>query len=231
LAELSPSPSPSPPQRRVWIGVAIGIVALGIFGAITEDIVNREPLTRFDTTLLESLHRSATPGGLKLFAVISQVGSPVVMSVLALAGVLLLAVRREWIMLGGWVAAFAGGSLLDHWLKVAIHRPRPPYAPALLQQASWSFPSGHAMGSLVGYGMLAYVLLALAPRTRRFQWLIVSGSALLIIAIGVSRLYLGVHYFSDVVGGYAAGVLWLSVCITGVEMWRRRQRKRLASIT
>ena len=87
------------------------------------------------------------------------------------------------------------------------------------------------MGSLVGYGMLAYVLLALAPRTRRFQWLIVSGSALLIIAIGVSRLYLGDHYFSDVVGGYAAGVLWLSVCITGVEIGRRRQRRRLASVT
>ena len=80
-------PPPSPPPRRLWIGVAIGIVALGIFGAITEDVVHREPLTRFDTTLLESLHRSATPGGLKLFAVISQAGSPVVMSVLALGGV------------------------------------------------------------------------------------------------------------------------------------------------
>jgi len=105
-------------------------------------------------------------------------------------------------------------------LKLVIRRPRPPGAAALLQHFSWSFPSGHAMASLIGYGMLAYVLTLLWIHRRSAQIAVVLGAALLIIAIGFSRLYLGVHYFSDVVGGYAAGVLWLSACISGLEVAR-----------
>ena len=77
------------------------------------------------------------------------------------------------------------------------------------------------MVALTGYGMLAYVLVVLAIRRRAFQIAVVVGAALLIVAVGLSRLYLGVHYFSDVVGGYAAGVLWLSGTISGVEVARR----------
>jgi undecaprenyl-diphosphatase len=77
------------------------------------------------------------------------------------------------------------------------------------------------MASLIGYGMLAYVLVLLWVHRRGAQIALVLVAALVILAIGVSRLYLGVHYFSDVVGGYAAGVLWLSACISGVEVARR----------
>jgi undecaprenyl-diphosphatase len=220
----------SPTLKRTWLGVAIGVVALLTLGTVTEDVVNHDPLTQFDTTLLESLHRHSTSGGLALFGAISRLGSPLAMTVLALAGVFVLAVRRQWIVLGGWVAAFSGAGLIDEWLKLAIHRPRPAYAATLLHQtSSWSFPSGHAMGSLVGYGMLAYVLLILGVGRgdRSKQALIVTGAALLIVAIGVSRLYLGVHYFSDVVGGYAAGLLWLSTCVCTVELARRWQRLRV----
>jgi undecaprenyl-diphosphatase len=80
------------------------------------------------------------------------------------------------------------------------------------------------MGSLIGYGMLAYVLMLLWIHGRSAQIVVALGAALLIVAIGLSRLYLGVHYFSDVVGGYAAGVLWLSACISGVEVARRWRR-------
>src|SRR2546422_3373483 len=103
----------------------------------------------------------------------------------------------------------------------SIRRPRPPYAAAFLHHYSWSFPSGHAMGSLIGYGMLAYVLAVLWIHRRSAQISVVLGAALLILAIGLSRLYLGVHYFSDVMGGYAAGLLWLSACISGLEVARR----------
>jgi undecaprenyl-diphosphatase len=212
--------------QRVRVGIGIGIVALCVLGAITEDVVNHDPLTQFDTTVLESLHRHSSPLGVMFFASISRLGSPMTMTLLGLGGILLLAARREWIVLGGWVIALSGGGLIDHWLKVAIHRPRPSYAPELLQHASWSFPSGHAMGALVGYGMLAYVLLLLGPRTRSYRLLVVAGAALLILAIGISRLYLGVHYFSDVVGGFAAGLLWLSTCVSAVELARRWQRHR-----
>jgi undecaprenyl-diphosphatase len=134
---------------------------------------------------------------------------------------LLLASRRQWTLLAGWLAAFVGGGLLDEILKVVIRRPRPPYATAFLHHYSWSFPSGHAMVSLIAYGMLAYLLVVLWTNRRSTRISIVLGAALLIVAIGLSRLYLGVHYFSDVVGGYAAGVLWLSACISGLEVGRR----------
>jgi undecaprenyl-diphosphatase len=78
------------------------------------------------------------------------------------------------------------------------------------------------MGSLVGYGMLAYLLLTIWVKRRLIRVSVVSVLSVLVVAIGLSRLYLGVHYFSDIVGGYAAGLLWLSACITGLEIARRQ---------
>jgi PAP2 superfamily len=77
------------------------------------------------------------------------------------------------------------------------------------------------MGSLIGYGLLGYAVAFLWIHRRRAQLSVVLVAALLVVAIGLSRLYLGVHYFSHVVGGYAAGVLWLSACISGLEVARR----------
>ena len=92
----------------------------------------------------------------------------------------------------------------------------------LLTARGWSFPSGHAMGSLVAYGMLAYLLLRETHLGRHQRMLVIISAALLVLLIGLSRLYLGVHYFSDVIGGYAAGVVWLAACISGLEIVRRR---------
>ncbi len=77
------------------------------------------------------------------------------------------------------------------------------------------------MASLVAYGMVGYLLVTLCAIRWQARLAIVLAVGVLVLAIGVSRLYLGVHYFSDVVGGYAAGVLWLSACITGLEIVRR----------
>jgi len=219
---------------HLTIGFVISLAGLWLFGAITEDVIHHDPLTRFDTVLLEWLHGHATPTGYAMFHAITLLGSPVTLTVLALGMGLVLAARRQWILLGGWLAAFAGGGLLDAVLKLEIRRPRPPYAAAFLQHYSWSFPSGHAMGSLIGYGMLAYVLGVLWIHRRSAQIPLVLGAALLILAIGFSRLYLGVHYFSDVVGGYAAGLLWLSACISGLEVarwWRAGARPAAAPPT
>jgi undecaprenyl-diphosphatase len=208
----------------VKISVAVSLLALCLLGAIRENVATQDPLTRFDASVLESLHRHATPRGVEIFLLISKIGSPVAMTTLAIAGALVLAYRRQWVLLGGWTLAFTGTTLLDRWLKFTVHRPRPPYAEALLPHPTWSFPSGHAMGALVGYGMLAYLLLLLQKdRDRKIQVLIVAGTTALVAAIGASRLYLGVHYFSDVAGGYAAGLLWLCACIAGLEMMRRHQ--------
>jgi membrane-associated phospholipid phosphatase len=158
-----------------------------------------------------------------VFNAISLTGSPIAMGTLALVVAILLARQRRWIVLSGWVAAFVGGAVLDWALKLAIARPRPSYGSAFLHGQSFSFPSGHAMGSLIGFGMLAYLLITFRAHYRRARIWIIAIAAVWTIAIGFSRLYLGVHYFSDVVGGYAAGVVWLAVCISGVEVARRQR--------
>jgi len=206
---------------HLTVGLVISIGALWLFSGITEDVIHHDPLTLFDVTLLNWVHVRTTPAGYAIAGAISLLGSPVTLTMLALGVGLVLAARREWILLAGWLAAFAGGGLLDVVLKLVIRRPRPPYAAAFLPHFSWSFPSGHALASLIGYGMLAYVLTLLWIHRRGAQIAVALCAAVLILAIGLSRLYLGVHYFSDVVGGYTAGVLWLSACISGVEVARR----------
>jgi membrane-associated phospholipid phosphatase len=212
---------------HLTVGLAVSLAGLWLFSAITEDVIHHDPLTQFDVTLLTWLRAHATPTGYAIFNTISVLGSSVAMAVLALGVGILLAAQRRWIVLGGWAAAFAGGAILDAVLKLVIRRPRPPDAADFLSGASWSFPSGHAMGSLIGYGMLAYILFVVVRiRGRGAQIAVVLGAALLIVAIGSSRLYLGVHYFSDVEGGYAAGVLWLSACIYGLEGLRSQPVRR-----
>lgn len=206
---------------HLTVGFVVSLAGLWLFGGVTEDVIHHDPLTQFDVALLDWLHTHATATGYAIFNAISFLGSPAAMTVLALGVVLLLGVRGQWIVLGGWILAFAGGSLLNAVLKLVIQRPRPPYAAAYLRHYSWSFPSGHAMISLISYGMLAYLVAVLWVHRRSLQVAIVLGATLLIAGIGLSRLYLGVHYFSDVVGGYAAGVLWLSTCISGLEVARR----------
>jgi undecaprenyl-diphosphatase len=112
-----------------------------------------------------------------------------------------------------------GGALLNTGLKSVFHRARPTFA-SEFPVSSWSFPSGHAMDSLIGYGLLAYWLGERFPH-RRF--IIRYAAAALILLIGFARIYLGVHYLSDVIAGFAAGTLWLTVCITGYQFAERRR--------
>ncbi len=130
--------------------------------------------------------------------------------------------RRTWQPLVMMAAAFLGAAGLYGIVKPAVGRARPP---AALQvggpDIGRAFPSGHATQSIAFYGMLAVVLIAwYAPRHPR---LFVAGAALVTLVIGGSRLYLGVHWLTDVLGGYALGLAWLSlVMVTSLLVIRRR---------
>jgi undecaprenyl-diphosphatase len=207
---------------HLTLGLIVSLAALWIFGAITEDVVTGDPLTQFDLTVLQAFRAHATPTGDRIMQGISLVGSPQAMALLWLVTTIVLAVRRRWLALGGVTAAFVGGTALDVALKFIIHRPRPAGAAMFLRQFSYSFPSGHAMGSLVGLGMVAYLLVVFRARSHAARSAVIVATVVLVLAIGLSRLYLGVHYFSDVMGGYAAGLVWLAACISGVEIARRQ---------
>ncbi len=207
---------------HLTVGLTISMAALWLFGTLTEDVLNHTSVTQFDVTILEWFHANSTPAGLRIFEAVSFLGSPVVLSILGVAFVLYFILRHAWIFLTSWIAALAGAGVLDWLLKEAVRRPRPVYAVALLHGHSYSFPSGHALASLLAYGMSSYFVIILWLKRSPVRTIVICSAMFLVIAIGVSRLYLGVHYFTDVIAGYAAGVVWLSVCVTGTEIAQRQ---------
>jgi undecaprenyl-diphosphatase len=214
------------------VGLLLSLSSLWLFGAITEDVLHHDPLTVFDTTLLASIRAHATSTGDRIAVIVSLIGSPGAMTILATFGAVYLAIRRQWLSLGGWLPAFVGAMLLTEALKRVVQRPRPDGATPFLHGESFSFPSGHTLGSLVGYGMLAYLVLTESRHANTTRTTVVLLTTfLLIVAIALSRLYLGVHYFSDVIGGFAAGSLWLSACVSGMGVVRGRQTRTRPEIS
>lgn len=134
-----------------------------------------------------------------------------VLFVLAVAG--FLVVRRQFHALGLLLVATVGGMLLNDFLKDAFARPRPPRALHLTEVRSMSFPSGHAMESAIIYLTLAAILARLV-RTRVLQLYFVGVALFLTAVVGLSRVYLGVHYPSDVLAGWTAGLAWSLLCWT-----------------
>ena len=206
---------------HLTVGLLVSLAALWLFAGITEDVVHHDPLTVFDIALAHQFRTHATPLGDRLFYAITRLGTPIALGGLCAAVAGTLAWRRHWLAFWGWIAAFGGGSVIDWTLKHVIRRPRPPYAEAYYVEHSFSFPSGHATMSLVAFGMLAYLLIAFWARGARARVAVAVVAVVLIALVGFSRLYLGVHYFSDVVGGYAAATVWLAACASGVEIARR----------
>ena len=202
----------------------LGLVALAAataFAVIAGELVAGRGVAAFDHAFAAALHDSTTPAWRAVFAAVTWCGSRealVTASVVVAAGLLL---RRDYVLTAGWLVAQAGGGLLNATLKSAFERTRPESADALLAASSWSFPSGHAMGTFVLCGLGAYLLLRL---TRSWSVTIVVVAIALgwCLLMAFSRLYLGVHYLSDVVAGLIAAAAWVAICISGIEIALRR---------
>jgi membrane protein DedA with SNARE-associated domain len=215
------------PGQYLGLHLTVGLLAaagcLWLFGGITEDLLNSDPLVQFDQTVATILYERATPTLTAFFLVVTSLGSLELIGLLGLVVTAIFVVQRRWLDLGTWLAALAGGVLLNQLLKNLFARPRPFIEHPLVLETSYSFPSGHATMSLIFYGMLAYFAVR-ALRSWRAKTAVVFGTALLVLLIGFSRMYLGVHYFSDVVAGFASGGVWLSALITGSETIRRHRK-------
>ena len=139
----------------------------------------------------------------------------VVLALVGVAGMFLWLTRHKYSALLLLVSTF-GGVLLNNILKLGFARPRPQVFEWEVHAASSSFPSGHAMSAAVVYGTVAY-LAARLQRRRWAQWLTLTVAAVLIVLICVSRLYLGVHYPSDVLAGVIVGLAWAAFCMATLE--------------
>jgi undecaprenyl-diphosphatase len=203
------------PKSQLGLGLTVSVVILGLavwaFSGLLDAVLDNETLVRTDLKVASWLHAHATRAGLAIFGVVTQFGSPVV-SVIVVVVAIYLWRKQRMLLLWNWLGANLGGVALEHVLKNSVHRSRPQYSAAYLGGQSYSFPSGHTMGATVCYLLLAYIIAFRPGTTRRTRFLAIGLAMVLVGAVGFSRLYLGVHYPSDVVGGFVAGVAWLAVC-------------------
>lgn len=208
--------------------LAFGIVATLMIG---EDFIELAVLLRQQSPLMldvdQSVYRWAasmrsTPATM-FFVAFTHIGGPIGLIVLAFGVAGLLYVRGHRGLAWYVVITGAGGAVMNLLLKGLFERARPDLAEALRQAHGYSFPSGHAMGSMVVLGSLAYVM------ARSWgPWRLRSATIALLIAsiltVGLSRVYLGVHWISDIGAGFAAGFVWLVVATVAFEaFWRIRE--------
>ena len=207
---------------HLLVGFLVSLTVIGIFATITEGLVDTSPLTRFDVTIAGRLEQSAAASALRLFRVLSSLGGRGAMTLFLIAGALYYAVKRKGLELSGWCAAFIGGSILDASLRFVVRRSELPFADVVLIDWGTGLVSGKALGVLLGYGMMAYWLSTLVRRALTRSVISVLAVAM-IVAITISRLFLGQQYISDTSAGLAAGLVWLAACVTGVEIARQRK--------
>lgn len=198
-------------------GLLISVLGLWGFAAIAEEVLDKETQA-FDTQILLAIRQLHTPLLNQIMIGITTLGEPTILAIASLGVGLLLLWRRYWAELATMGIAVAGGLGLNMLLKDAFARDRPELWNRILDVRYYSFPSGHAMVSLVVYGVLAYLLGLQFPRHRGPIFTI---ATVLILMIGFSRLYLGVHWPTDVVAGFAAGTVWLLACLLTLEIGRR----------
>jgi membrane-associated phospholipid phosphatase len=214
---------------RQWLSATLlaGLFVMTLAGALfvylADEVGEQDSLTRFDSSMAHFFHQYDAPWAVHLFEAITFFGNASTLAVLGGAVVLGLVLRRRWSLLLGWVAALGGAGVLNVFLKGIFHRLRPQLPEPWVTEPGWSFPSGHAMGSMVTYGFLAFVLVRTTPLPRRTVTVLL---AILVLLVGFSRIYLGAHYVSDVVGGYAAAAVWLTFCIVVTDQTLRRSRPR-----
>lgn len=206
--EEAPKPTPLF-EAAIIASLAVAVLCLFLFAWLGREMLQGDT-RHFDEAVRSWVHQFASVGMTRAMNAISFLGYNVLIVELVIAFIVFA--RLRWRRAAVWLAvAMTGALLLDLALKYAYHRARPT-AFFGVAPSSYSFPSGHALCSLCFYGVLAGLLSA---RLKSLLWRIVvwTAAAVLIIAIGLSRIYLGVHYPSDVLAGYLAATVWVGTVI------------------
>ena len=202
---------------RLLFAVLVIMTALCSF-LMLAGAVRKGTIIRFDDAVLLSLRRAENPNILRgpiwlpqVMRDITSLGGEAVMVLVTLtvAGYLWLRRKRRALVLVS--IGFLGGGLLDVVLKEVVGRARPTIVPHFVNVDSLSFPSGHSMMSMVVYLLLAVLLSPQLP-DRRARIYVITVAFFLTFLIGISRVYLGVHYPSDVLGGWLMGLAWATIC-------------------
>ncbi|MDR7071159.1 phosphatase PAP2 family protein [Fictibacillus barbaricus] len=215
LRELAKKiPFPILPVIYILSGLLLSFVSLKVFFELSEEVLEEERI-KFDQVIIHYVTNLRTDTLTKVMKMITFLGSITFLTLLLITSLLWLFIKRKdhW---GAfiYVIAVAGGGLINNGLKHWFGRVRPE--DGLIVEKSFSYPSGHSMGSLIYYGFLGYLVVR-SQRGRGSKIFLSAAFILLILLIGFSRIYLGVHYPSDVLAGFSAGTVWLLLCIGARE--------------
>jgi membrane-associated phospholipid phosphatase len=200
-----------PTQHEAGTLAALAILLVGsawLFFGVLEDVVSGDPLVVADSAINRALQDLRTAPGDAVMIAITELGDTSVVVAVTTIVFLWLAWKRAWRPAAYWLIAIDGASALNTAIKVGLHRARPG-EPHYLGWGAFSFPSGHSTVNLVLYGFLAFLIAREFRPTWRLS--VALGAATLIFLIAFSRLYLGAHWLSDVLGGLAFGSAWLAL--------------------
>jgi undecaprenyl-diphosphatase len=211
-------------ERRwpvLYIAASLGISALMLiaFGTLAWETLFRNSMVLFDDSFVWLIRYFANPVLDTIMLIITDIGFGTSYIVIVAAVFLLLVYRKRWREMGALAICLAGGAVLSFLLKNLFHRARPDLL-HIVQETGYSFPSGHALATMCFYGMAAFLMMRTIPSWRG-RLAVITLTLILSVAIGISRIYLGVHYPTDVVAGYAVGSMWLACCIALLLWWER----------
>ena len=210
------------------IGLGAAVAALIFFSWLTDQVFEGDA-EQFDAATRAAVHTLASPAMTVIMRFFSFVGSTLMLTILTAIVIVWLAIRRWGREAKLFAITMIGGSLLNMTLKLTFNRTRPipffdPWPPE-----TYSFPSGHSLMSACFFGALAAILNARIKkrRARVIMWVF---ATVMFLAVGFSRIYLGVHHTTDVIAGFAAALIWIQVVrFVEMQLKRRRDRKRLAA--
>ena len=205
-------------KNTIWLTYTAG--ALILIGLSTAVFFGQSfPI---DTTVLRGVRSLESPIMDRLMLGITRFGDPLFTVPLFFVLLALLWLKKHRLAAYVFALNCAGGAVFSTGLKLFFGKERPTLWTSAITEVSYSYPSGHALGSVVLYGFLAFLL---GQRLPEYKGVIYFGAIALSLAIGFSRLYLGVHWPTDLVGGYIIGFLWTSSCTRLLKRLRQRQRQ------
>ncbi len=206
---------------HLTLGVVAVVLAVMVFADIAEDVMTNDDIVLFDEWVLRGLRTYATPALTSFFVFVTHWHNTLGVLVMTALLALWMGIRRQWDWVLLVVLSVPIGMLLNLLLKSVFQRARPVFDQPLLTLVTYSFPSGHTAAATLFYGVLAAWLLT---QLRRTWWApVVLLAAGMVLLVALSRVYLGVHYPSDVFAAMASSTAWLAITFTGVATWRKRQ--------
>lgn len=207
-----------------WINWSLALFGIAIFLMVSHEFSElREGGQRFfhvDQELLQFLAAYRTPGLTSVFTFFSFLGSGAWLSVLAIATLMLFTRKKDLAAMTQIILGAIGGDLIQFGLKLIFRRDRPSLVEPLVQVTGYSYPSGHSVGAAAVYFTLALIL-SERLQSEKKRIVLFFATFILVSSVALSRLYLGVHYPSDVLGGFAMGGAWAFLVAALIEENRR----------